>query len=99
MREFIQFVTALCVLAAAQLVAKAIAAALLVLLLMAAVVHPRRTLQLLAAVGLLALAFRAPAHCAAAIGAVAVALTIATHLRERRSHPIAGALPAPDAEM
>jgi hypothetical protein len=97
-RDFIQFLTALCVLAAVQYLALALSVALLILLLMAAVVHPRRTLQLLATVGLLALAFKAPAHCAVAIGAAAVALTVAAHLSERRRQPIAGLLPAPKAE-
>ncbi|WP_298812427.1 hypothetical protein [uncultured Sphingomonas sp.] len=85
MRDFIQFLTALAVLAIVQYLALALSVVLLILLLMAAVVHPRRTLQLLATVGLLGLAFKAPAHCAAAIGAAAVALTVSAHLSERRS--------------
>lgn len=89
MRDFIQFLTALCVLAAVQYLALALSVALLILLLMAAVVHPRRTLHLLATVGLLALAFKAP-HCAAAIGVVAVALTVAAHLFLSKAEPTEG---------
>ena len=98
MRDFIQFLTALAVLAIVQYLALALGVALLVLLLMAAVVHPRQTLQLLATVAALALACKAPAHCAAAIGAAAAALTIVAHLSQRRRQPIAGLLPAPNAE-
>lgn len=96
MRDILQFLTALVVLAAVQYLAAALSVALLILLLLAAVVHPRRTLNLLATVGLLALAFKAPAHSAAAIGAAAVALTITVHLSNRRAQPIAGLLPAPN---
>lgn len=86
MRDFIQFLTALCVLAAVQYLAVAVSVVLCILLLMAAVVHPRQTLQLLATLGLLALAFKAPAHCAVAIGATVVTITVSVHLtRERRA--------------
>lgn len=98
MREFTQLLTALCVLAAVQYLAAALGVVLLILLLMAAVVHPRQTLQLLATIAALALAFKAPAHCAVAIGAAVVALTVTAHLFERRRQPIAGLLPAPTAE-
>jgi hypothetical protein len=84
MRDFIQFLTALAVLAIVQYLALALGVVLLVLLLMAAVVHPRQTLQLLASV--------------AAIGAAAIALTVTAHLSQRRRQPIAGLLPAPNAE-
>lgn len=87
MRDFLHFLTALVVLAAVQYLAAALSVALLILLLLAAVVHPRRTLQLLATVGLLALAFKAPAHFAVAIGAAAVALTVAAHLSRDRGKP------------
>lgn len=83
MRDFIQLLTALCVLAAVQYLALALSVALLILLLMAAVAHPRRTLHLLATVGLLALAFKAPAHCAAAIGATAIAMVLASRIPHR----------------
>lgn len=85
MRDFIQLLTALAVVAIVQYLALALSVALLILLLMAAIVHPRRTLQLLATVAALALALKAPAHCALAIGAAVVALTISAHLAERRS--------------
>lgn len=98
MRDFIQFLTAVAVLAIVQYLALALGVALLILLLMAAVVHPRQTLRLLATVAALALAFKAPAYCALAIGAAAIALTIAAHLSDRRRQPIAGFLPAPNAE-
>jgi hypothetical protein len=88
MKTFVHLLTALCGLAAVQLLAKVAAALLLGLLLMAAVVHPRRTLQLVAAVGLVALALRAPAHSAAALGAAAVALTVAAHLSRARAEPV-----------
>lgn len=87
MRHVIQFLTAMAVLAIVQYLAAALSLALCILLLLSAVVYPRRTLQLLATVGLLALAFKAPAHCAAAIGAAAVALTVAAHLSRDRGRP------------
>ena len=84
MRDFIQFLTALAVLAVVQYLALALGVVLLILLLMAAVVYPWRTLQLVATIAALALAFKAPAHCAIAIGAAAVALTIAAHITSNR---------------
>jgi uncharacterized iron-regulated membrane protein len=85
MRDFAQLITALALLLAVQYLAAAVCAALLILLLMSAVVYPGRTLQLLAAVGALALAFKAPAHCATAIGAAALALTFTAHLARVRA--------------
>lgn len=96
MRDFLQLLTALAVVAIVQYLALALSVALLILLLMAAIVHPRRTLQLLAAVGVLALAFKAPAHCALAIGAAVVAMTVTARLVELSRPAIAGLLPAPD---
>ncbi len=89
MRDFIQFLTALAVLAIVQYLALVLGVTFLVLLLMAAIVHPRRTLRLLAAVGLLALAFKAPAHCATVIGSAAAALTVMATMTSRRSATVA----------
>jgi hypothetical protein len=83
-RDFIQLLTALAVVAIVQYLALALSVALLILLLMAAIVHPRRTLQLLAAVAVLALAFKAPAYCVLAVASVLVLLTILACLSDRR---------------
>lgn len=84
MQDFLRFLTAVCVLAAVQYLAIALGVMFCVLLLMSAIVHPRRTLQLLATVAALALAFKAPAHCAIAIGAAAVAMTVTARCAGRR---------------
>lgn len=83
MRDFLSFLTALALLALVQALTAALSMALLVLVLMGAVVFPRQTLALMIGVSLLATATGAPAACAAALGAigVAVVVTISVHRR------------------
>ena len=81
MREFIVFLTAVVILAVAQTVANALGIVLLIFALITVVTFPRVTFQLIASLGLLALALKEPAYCVASLGAVSVALVVAGRVR------------------
>lgn len=89
MREFLTFLTACAVLAIAKTLAAALGVALCILALLGIVAYPRQTFGLVASIGLLELALRAPAASAGAIGAVGVAIVIPTTIRRRpRAKPV-----------
>jgi hypothetical protein len=83
MKNFLDFLTAIVLLAMVNYVTVALGVVLVILVLMSAITYPRRTLQLFAAVGLLALVFKQPAVCAITPGAVGGAGVIAHQLRRR----------------
>jgi len=87
LKQVIALATALCVLAIAQYVTAAAWAAVAALTVMVAVVHPRAVLNLIAGLGLLAVALRAPAAMAAALAAIGVASVVAGHVAVRRRRP------------
>lgn len=98
MREFMTFLTAVVILAIAQTLTTALGIVLLIFALMGVVAFPRQTFGLVASLGLLVLALKEPAVCAAALGTIGVAATISAHLRSRLrrvSQPRAALLPAP----
>ena len=81
MRDCLAFMTAMAIAVAAQYLTLALCVLLAIMLLMSAVVYPRRTFQLLAIIGLLGLAFNAPAISAAALGMIGA---VGVMVRERR---------------
>lgn len=83
MKEAFTFLTALAILAIAQTLATALGIVLLILAFMGVVAFPRQTFGLIASLGLLALALREPAVCAAALGAVAIVVAITSRLAHR----------------
>ena len=99
MREFIVFLTAVVILAIAQTLASALGIVLLIFALMTIITFPRLAFQLIASLGLLALALKEPAYCVATLGAVAVTIVITGRIMERRtSRPLTrviALLPAP----
>lgn len=83
MREFLTFLTAIAILAIAQTLTSALGIVLLIFAVMGVVAFPRQTFGLIASLGLLALTLRAPAYCAAALGAIGVAVIIVDRVRPR----------------
>lgn len=83
MREFLTFLTALAVLAVAQSLTTMLGVVLPILALMGVVAHPRRTLGLVAALGLLTLALQRPVECIAAASVLGIAFAAAVALRGR----------------
>ena len=81
MKEFITFLTACVVLGIAQSVTAALGMALLIFALMGAISHPRETFGFAFCLGMLILALRAPAACAAALGLIGVAVAIANQVQ------------------
>jgi hypothetical protein len=84
MKEFITFLTACVVLGIAQSLLAALSMALLIFALMGAISHPRETFGFAFCLGVLLLALSAPAVCAAALGAIGVAVVIAGQMKKRR---------------
>mgnify|MGYP004527985855 CR=1 FL=1 len=99
MREFLTFLTAVVILAAAQTLATALGIVLLIFVLMGVVAFPRRTFQLIASLGLLALALKAPVVCAGALGAVAIAVVLFGREKKHRTLPAPARLLAPNREL
>lgn len=100
MKEVLTFLTALAVLAIAQTLTTALGIVLCIFALMGVVAFPRQTFQLIASLGLLVLALREPAVCAAALGAIGVAAVIADRIgrsRARKAVKTPRLLPAPAA--
>jgi amino acid transporter len=97
MRTFINLLSATLLLSIMQYFAVSLVIVLAILLLMSAIVHPRKTLQLVAALGLTTVALREPSVCAAALGSVGVAAVVAHYMRLRRKSPLTppALLPSP----
>lgn len=87
MKAFIEFITALVVLAIVQSMTVALGVVLIIFTLMSAVVFPRQTFGLLIALSLLALALNAPVVCAASLGAIVMAVAITSRLKRRSPLP------------
>jgi hypothetical protein len=83
MRTLTEFVTTLLLLACLHYLTVALGIALFILVLMSAIVYTRRTLQLVAALGLLALTIKEPAVCAVTLGVVGAVGVIASQLGRR----------------
>jgi hypothetical protein len=84
MRETMTILTAIVILAIAQTLTTALGIVLLIFALMGVVAFPRPTFGLIASLGLLILALREPAVCAAALGAIGVTCVLADRLRRQR---------------
>jgi hypothetical protein len=99
MREAFTFLTAVVILAIAQTLTTALGIVLLIFALMGVVSFPRPTFGLIASLGLLVLALKEPAVCAAALGAIGIASVLADRLRRRpvRIPPAPPRLPPPSA--
>jgi len=93
MREFMTFLTAVVILAIAQTLTTALGIVLLIFALMGVVAFPRQTFGLVASLGLLVLALREPAVCAAALGAIGVATVATDRLRRRSVDPSTTVVP------
>lgn len=100
MREIMTFLTAVVVLAIVQTLTTALGIVLLFFALMGVVAFPRQTFGLIASLGLLILAIKEPAVCAAALGAIGITCVLADRLRRRtiRIPPAPPRLPPPAAK-
>jgi hypothetical protein len=89
------FLTAVVVLAIAQTLTTALGIMLLFFALMGVVAFPRQTFGLIASLGLLVLALKEPAVCAAALGGIGITMVLADRLRRRpiRVSPVPPRLP------
>ncbi|MES3154222.1 hypothetical protein [Sphingomonas faeni] len=81
MNVTLKLLTALVILAIAQILTTALGIVLLMLALMAAITHPRETLGFALCFGMLMLVLNAPAVCAAALGAIGVTVAIVNRVR------------------
>lgn len=99
MREFMTFLTAVVILAIAQTLTTALGIVLLIFALMGVVAFPRPTFGLLASLGLLVLALKEPAVCAAGLGAIGVSVVVADRIMRWRAFrslpPTVALLPPP----
>ena len=95
MREFLTLMTALVVLTIAQTLTTALGIVLLIFALMGVEAYPRPTFGMIASLGLLVLALKAPVACAATLGAIGVAIAVAGRFRPHPVSIIVAMLPAP----
>ena len=84
MKTFLEFLTALAVLAIIQNLTIALGIVLLIVAVMAATIYPRQAFAAALLAGTLALAIERPVWCAAGLGAIGVATIITKRLRRQR---------------
>jgi hypothetical protein len=88
MKTFVEFLTALVLLAIVQNITIALGIVLLIVVVMAATVYPRQALATAVLIGLFTLAIKQPLACAAGLGAIALAVTITKRIRRRRQRHV-----------
>jgi hypothetical protein len=85
MKEFITFLTACVVLGIAQSLVAALSMALLIFALMGAISHPRETFGFAFCLGMLILALKAPAVCAAGLAVIGALIAITARGKRARA--------------
>lgn len=81
MRTFIQFLTAMAVLAIVQYVTIALGITLLVVAVMAAAIHPKQAFAVAVLIAVLTLAIKRPVACAAAMGAISITAVLFNRMK------------------